>query len=69
MNLNEYFQTLPHGSKVEFAKQLGITKTWMSLITSGRRVPSGPLCYLIERISHGKVTREELRPDIFGSVK
>jgi DNA-binding transcriptional regulator YdaS (Cro superfamily) len=69
VNLNEYFNTLPHGSKVDFAKRLGITKTWMSLIISGRRVPSGALCNMIERISQGKVKREELRPDIFGDVK
>jgi DNA-binding transcriptional regulator YdaS (Cro superfamily) len=65
MNLHEYFEDKPRGCKTQFALKLGITKTYLSLIVSGRRVPSPPLCNLIERHTQGKVKREELRPDIF----
>ena len=43
MNLKDYFNNLPHGSKAELAIKLGITKTWLSLIISGKKMPSGPL--------------------------
>ena len=66
MNLKEYFGELPHGSKIEFAKQLGITKTWLSLIISGKKIPSGPLSIVIQRMTNGKVSKSELRPDLFG---
>jgi DNA-binding transcriptional regulator YdaS (Cro superfamily) len=65
MQLKEYFENKPHGSKVIFAKSLGITKTWLSLIMSGRKLPSAFLCIEIERLTKKKVKRKELRPDIF----
>ena len=65
MNLAEYFQTQPRGTKVEMAKKLGITKTWLSLIITGKKIPSPSLCNLIESLTKGKVKRKELRPDIF----
>jgi DNA-binding transcriptional regulator YdaS (Cro superfamily) len=68
MNLYEYFQDKPRGFKTQFAKKVGITKTWLSQIISGRQIPSAPLCVLIERHTQGKVKREELRPDIFGDT-
>ena len=68
MNLKEYFQQLPHGSKHELAQKLGITKTWLSLIISGKKTPSGPLCNMIQKLTDGKVSRAALRPDLFGDV-
>lgn len=68
MNLKEYFSQLPHGSKHELANKLGITKTWLSLIISGKKMPSGSLCNLIQKFTNGKVSRAELRPDLFGDV-
>ncbi|NDB59067.1 transcriptional regulator [bacterium] len=68
MQLKDYFENKPHGSMVEFAKQLGITKTWLSLILNGRKQPSASLCAVIERLTNKKVKRKELRPDLFGEV-
>ena len=68
MQLKDYFENKPHGSKVSFAKSLGITKTWLSLIMSGRKLPSASLCATIERITNKKVKRKDLRPDLFGGV-
>lgn len=68
MQLKEYFENKPHGSKVEFAKSLGITKTWLSLIMSGRKLPSPSLCITIEKLTNKKVKRKELRPDLFSGA-
>jgi hypothetical protein len=68
MNLKEYFGELPHGSKIELASKLGITKTWLSLIISGKKLPSGSLCNMIQKMTDGKVSRADLRPDLFGDV-
>ena len=68
MNLKDYFTNLPHGSKAELASKLGITKTWLSLIISGKKMPSGPLCNMIQKLTDGKVSRAALRPDLFGDV-
>ena len=69
MTLKEYFETRPRGAKLEMAKKLGISKTWMTLITNGHQVPSPELAVLIHQLTNGLVTREELRPDIFGALK
>jgi DNA-binding transcriptional regulator YdaS (Cro superfamily) len=68
MTLSEYFNKQGRGAKVEMAKQLGISKTWLSLIISGRSIPSAPLCNMIEVLTKGKVKRKELRPDIFAKL-
>lgn len=69
MTLKKYFADLPRGSKVSMAHSLGITKTWLSLLISGRRKPSAALSNAIESYTNGKITRKELRPDLFGDIK
>lgn len=68
MTLNEYFATEPHGSKREMAEYLGITTTWLSLLLSGKRVPSAKLAAALEKATQGLVTRRELRPDLFSDA-
>ena len=53
MQLRDYFENKPHGSKVIFATSLGITKTWLSLIINGRKLPSVHLCIQIEKLTKG----------------
>jgi DNA-binding transcriptional regulator YdaS (Cro superfamily) len=65
MKLSEYFSTEPRGSKVEMAKYLGITATYISLLIHGKRRPSGAMALSIERATQGLVTRSELRPDLY----
>lgn len=65
MQLSEYFSTEPRGSKVEMAKYLGITATYMSLLIHGKRRPSAPMALSIERATQNLVTRQELRPDLY----
>jgi DNA-binding transcriptional regulator YdaS (Cro superfamily) len=68
MTLEEFFSDKPRGAKIELARKLGISKTWMSLLTSGRKVPSAELSHSIERNTGGKVKRADLRPDLFGRI-
>jgi hypothetical protein len=65
MTLKEYFSKQPHGAMTAVATQLGVTRTWLSLITNGHAVPSPILCVMIERLTKGKVKRKVLRPDMF----
>ena len=69
MTLIEFFETKPRGAKLAMAQKLGISKTWMSLIVSGRQLPSPELCLAIERYTKGQVKRKTLRPDIFGDLQ
>lgn len=69
MTLSEFFETKPRGAKLAMARRLGISKTWMSLIISGRQMPSPVLSVAIERYTKGQVRRTTLRPDIFGEIK
>jgi DNA-binding transcriptional regulator YdaS (Cro superfamily) len=69
MKLTEYFADKPRGAQRELAEKLGISKTWMTLITNGHQVPSAALAVLIHQVTNGRVTREELRPDLFGGLK
>jgi DNA-binding transcriptional regulator YdaS (Cro superfamily) len=68
MTLQEYFADKKRGAKDALAKDLGISRTWMSLIISGREVCSPELAVEIERLTEGAVTRKDLRPDLFGEV-
>lgn len=65
MTLDQYFATEPRGARQEMAAYLGITETWMSLLVTGKRRPSGLLAVRIERATDGLVSRQDLRPDLF----
>lgn len=69
MTLKEYFEGKRRGAKADFALKIGITRTWLSLIISGRHLPSANLTIEIHRATRGQVSREDLRPDLFGRVK
>jgi DNA-binding transcriptional regulator YdaS (Cro superfamily) len=66
MTLEEFFRKQPRGSKAEMAKQLGISRTWFSLLIAGTASPSAALCVAIEKLTKRKVKRSELRSDLFG---
>jgi hypothetical protein len=68
MTLQEYFADKPRGSMIAFARKIGISKTWFSLIVTGRKLPSPELARDIELSTGRKVKRAELRPDIFGKT-
>jgi DNA-binding transcriptional regulator YdaS (Cro superfamily) len=66
MTLQEYFLDKPRGAKAEMANNLGISRTWLSLLIAGSVAPSGSLCVAIEKLTKKKVKRSELRYDLFG---
>jgi len=66
MTLKEYFLGKPYGSKAALAREIGVSKTWLSLVMSGRRIPSAAFCVEVERLTG--VRRETLRPDLFGEI-
>ena len=66
MTLQDYFSDKPRGAKAALARDLGVTKTWLSLVITGRGLPSATLCLEIERRTG--VSRAALRPDLFGGV-
>ena len=66
ITLEQYFSDKHRGAKTDLARELGITKTWMSLLVSGREVPSATLAIDIERRTG--IHRKYLRPDLFGEA-
>lgn len=66
MTLQEYFLSQPRGAKTAMARALGISKTWLSLIVSGKELPSPALAVALSHYTKGKVSRKTLRADIFG---
>lgn len=68
MTLVDYFEGKPRGAKIALARKLGVSKTWLSLIISGRQLPSPELARDIEVHTGRKVKRADLRPDIFGKT-
>jgi DNA-binding transcriptional regulator YdaS (Cro superfamily) len=66
MTLEQYFSDKHRGAKTDLARELGITKTWLSLLVSGREVPSATLAIDIERRTG--IHRKHLRPDLFGEA-
>ena len=67
MELKEYLQQ--HGSIEAMSKTLGISRTWLSLVVNGHQPPSAVLAIKIEAATKGKITREQLRPDLYRKAK
>ncbi|WP_444897921.1 helix-turn-helix domain-containing protein [Microbulbifer sp. SSSA005] len=54
------------GTQGRLAQLLGVTQGMVSAWATGRKEIAPHRCSQIERVTFGAVTREELRPDIFG---
>lgn len=65
MTLKEYFASQPRGAISKMATQLGVTRTWLSLVTNGHAAASPIMCVMIERLTKGQVKRKVIRPDIY----
>ena len=68
MTLDQFFENKTRGAKLAMATKLNVSKTWMSLVISGRALASPELSGAIERYTKGQVKRKTLRPDIFGDL-
>jgi len=63
MKLKDYLKK--HGTTGKLAKEVGVTRTWLSLVTNDYRLASAILAVKIERATKGKVTRKDLRADLY----
>ena len=64
MTLQEYIKVEGRGSIATLAKHIGIKPSIVSFWFGGQRQVPTNRCPDIERITEGKVTCEELRPDV-----
>ena len=63
MDLKSYFYALPPAEREQFALAAGTTLGHMRNCAYGYKAVSPALAVSIERLSHRKVTRSELRED------
>ncbi len=63
MELKNYIETV---GRANFARQLGVSKGQVSHWMQDRQIPSAQMARRIEQATGGTLTRETLRPDIFG---
>lgn len=73
MTLVEYIRKFPGQAKARFRKQiaekLGVTPEAVRCWETGVRRPRVEYVLKLEEITSGKVTRKEMRPDIYGDLK
>lgn len=62
MKLKHYFEKHPEISQKHLAEQLGVTPEFVSMLVTGKRTGSIEKCILIEELTNGEVTVEDLRP-------
>lgn len=68
MKLRSFLKSITKAEREDFAKRIGTTPAYLEQLRYGFSKPGAKLCSRIEEASGGKVTREELRPDIFGAL-
>lgn len=66
MKLHEYLETTTQDA---LAKRIGVTQGTVHQWVSGKLPISAERAADIERATDGKVTRIELRPDVFGPIE
>lgn len=62
MKLKHYFEKHPEISQKQLAEKLGVTPEFVSMLVAGKRTGSIEKCILIEELTNGEVTVEDLRP-------
>ena len=65
MELREYLDQ-GHASASQIGEACGVRVQTIGRVANGRRDASPQLAIRVERATGGAVTRQELRPDIFG---
>lgn len=56
------------GSQVKLAKQAGCSQQYISWLLKDAEKISVEMALSIEKATDGEVSRQDLRPDVFGSV-
>lgn len=65
MNLQKYLSKKPRGAKASFALEIGISRSFLRQIETGRSKCPIPLAKKIEEATDGVVSRTDLRPDVY----
>jgi DNA-binding transcriptional regulator YdaS (Cro superfamily) len=65
MDMKTYIKKEGREAATRLAIKAGTKYVYLTQIASGFRKPSGRLTLLLERLSQGKLTRYELRPDLY----
>lgn len=68
MQLQEYLKSSERGEAIRLAKTIGVAQPIVSFWVSGKRQVPAERCPDIEKFTEGKVTCEELRPDVNWAV-
>lgn len=68
MKLQEYLKSSARGEMSRLSKTIGISLPIVSFWVSGKRQVPAERCPDIEKFTEGKVTCEELRPDVNWAV-
>lgn len=63
MNLKTYISTARRGTASALAEALGVSRSYLSQMTSGAAALSPERCVAIERATSGAVSRQDLRPN------
>lgn len=66
MKLTKHFSSKPRGYRTEFAKKIGVSKSFLSQIETGRAKAPIEIAKKIEEITNQQVKKSELRPDVWG---
>lgn len=64
MLLRTYVQTAPRGAAAALARALSVNPVMVVQWSSGAKPVASDRCPAIERATEGKVTCEEMRPDV-----
>ncbi|WPU24968.1 YdaS family helix-turn-helix protein [Cedecea neteri] len=62
MRLDDYLSKQPRGAARDLAAQLGISKSYLSQIATGKSPASPARCIEIEKATDSEVTRIDMRP-------
>ena len=60
---------IPRGRRTQFGQNLGVTKATVDAWCGGWLTPTAEMCVKIEVLTFGRLTRRELRPDVFGDLE
>lgn len=75
MNLTEYFKSKGGTGKpscvelIRMARRIAVAPRTLYMIVRGHKLPGPILCAHIEAYTEGKVSRQDLRPEIFKGIE
>ena len=65
MNFRDYWRSIDKPARSRVADRAETSVEYLIQIAGGHSRPSAAMCVRLEIATGGKVTREELRPDLF----